>query len=142
MNEAEIERIVGGRSAWQNLQAAIQHWSTNPDDARSITADQDKQIRALVGVVGQKITAKQKIIEDAESALLDAQSVEGHRRVLADMQNKLNAIDAGGEGGTSTANSQARQSAPPAGATHIVPGPDGKNHYTNDAGTVDLGVAP
>jgi polyhydroxyalkanoate synthesis regulator phasin len=30
----------------------------------------------------------------------------------------------------------------PAGATHIVPGPDGKNHYTNATGTVDLGVAP
>lgn len=29
----------------------------------------------------------------------------------------------------------------PAGATKIVPGPDGKNHYTNDAGTVDYGVA-
>ena len=36
----------------------------------------------------------------------------------------------------------ARGSQPPPGATHIVPGPDGKNHYTNDAGTVDLGVAP
>jgi hypothetical protein len=32
--------------------------------------------------------------------------------------------------------------APPTGATHIVPGPDGKNHYTNAQGTVDLGVAP
>ena len=30
----------------------------------------------------------------------------------------------------------------PTGATHIVPGPDGKNHYTNDAGTTDYGVAP
>jgi hypothetical protein len=30
----------------------------------------------------------------------------------------------------------------PTGATHIVPGRDGKNHYTNAAGTVDLGVAP
>jgi hypothetical protein len=30
----------------------------------------------------------------------------------------------------------------PAGATHIVPGPDGKNHYTNAQGTVDLGIAP
>lgn len=30
----------------------------------------------------------------------------------------------------------------PAGATHIVPGRDGKNHYTNAAGTVDLGIAP
>ncbi len=31
---------------------------------------------------------------------------------------------------------------PPPGATHIVPGPDGKNHYTNAQGTIDLGVAP
>lgn len=31
---------------------------------------------------------------------------------------------------------------PPAGATHIVQGPDGKNHYTNAAGTQDLGIAP
>jgi hypothetical protein len=31
---------------------------------------------------------------------------------------------------------------PPEGATHKVPGPDGKMHYTNAAGTVDLGVAP
>ena len=30
----------------------------------------------------------------------------------------------------------------PAGATHIVPGKDGRNHYTNETGTVDLGVAP
>jgi hypothetical protein len=31
--------------------------------------------------------------------------------------------------------------ATPQGATHKVPGPDGKLHYTNAAGTVDLGVA-
>jgi hypothetical protein len=30
--------------------------------------------------------------------------------------------------------------APPPGATHKVPGPDGKNHWTNDQGTVDYGV--
>lgn len=30
----------------------------------------------------------------------------------------------------------------PAGATKKVPGPDGKNHWTNDQGTVDLGIAP
>lgn len=30
----------------------------------------------------------------------------------------------------------------PTGATHIVAGPDGKNHYTNANGTVDLGIAP
>lgn len=35
-----------------------------------------------------------------------------------------------------------RQQGMPSGATHIVPGPDGKKHYTNAQGTVDLGVAP
>lgn len=35
-----------------------------------------------------------------------------------------------------------RPGGPPPGATHIVPGRDGKNHYTNAAGTVDLGIAP
>jgi hypothetical protein len=33
------------------------------------------------------------------------------------------------------------QTAPPQGATHKVPGPDGKIHWTNEAGTVDYGVA-
>lgn len=45
--------------------------------------------------------------------------------------------------GDVAAEGQPTQAAkPPAGATHIVRGPDGKNHYTNDKGTVDLGVAP
>jgi hypothetical protein len=30
----------------------------------------------------------------------------------------------------------------PAGATHKVPGPDGKTHWTNATGTVDYGIAP
>lgn len=34
------------------------------------------------------------------------------------------------------------QSKPPAGATKKVIGSDGKKHYTNDAGTVDLGLVP
>jgi hypothetical protein len=31
---------------------------------------------------------------------------------------------------------------PPPQATHIVPGPDGRRHYTNAQGTVDYGIAP
>lgn len=40
-----------------------------------------------------------------------------------------------------TAGKQGGNAQMPPGATHIVPGPDGRNHYTNAAGTVDLGVA-
>ena len=42
----------------------------------------------------------------------------------------------------SGAGAGATGSITPPGATHVVPGPDGHNHYTNAAGTVDLGIAP
>jgi hypothetical protein len=41
-----------------------------------------------------------------------------------------------------TVQQQQPSGGPPAGATHIVPGRDERNHYTNAAGTVDLGIAP
>lgn len=95
MNEAEIARIVGGRSAWENLKASIQHWKTNPDDARSITPDQDRQIRALIDTVHKKLTQKQAIIDEARNNLLDSDDPKEHRKILADTKKKLDAVDAG-----------------------------------------------
>jgi hypothetical protein len=94
MNEAEISRIVGGRSAWETLKANIQHWATDPDKARSITADQDKQIRALVQTVQSKLVAKQKIMDDAEESLLSSEDPKEHRQIVADARKKLDGIDA------------------------------------------------
>jgi hypothetical protein len=99
MNEAEIHRIVGGRSAWEDLKGHLQHWSTNPQDARSITPDQDKQIRALVSVVQSKLTQKQKILDDAEEALLASDDPKQHRQIVVDAQRKLTAIDGGEQEG-------------------------------------------
>jgi uncharacterized protein YlzI (FlbEa/FlbD family) len=95
MNEAEIARIVGGRSKWQSLQAAVNQWSTDPKSANSITPDQRAQIRALVSTVGQKVAAKQGILSQAGDGLLDAPDVQTHRKILADTQNKLDAVDSG-----------------------------------------------
>lgn len=95
MNEAEIARVVGGRSAWENLKASLQHWSTNPDDARSITDDQDNQIRKLVSTVQGKLVAKQKITDEAEQALLESDDPKAHRQIVSDARKKLDAIDAG-----------------------------------------------
>jgi hypothetical protein len=94
MNEAEISRIVGGRSAWESLKASINHWNTNPEDARSITPDQDKQIRSLIAAVHDKITQKQSILQQAEESLLDSDDPKEHRRIIAEAENQLNAIDA------------------------------------------------
>jgi len=96
MNEAEIARIVGGRSVWENLKGSIQHWSTDPASARSITPDQDKMIRALVDTVHQKLNAKQQIIDKAEEDLLNSDNPHDHRQIVINARKQVDAIDAGG----------------------------------------------
>jgi hypothetical protein len=91
MNEAEISRIVGGRSAWETLKANIQHWSTDPKAARSITTATDAQIRQLVQAVQGKIIAKQELLNDARSGLLSPGA--DYRKTLADTQQKFAGID-------------------------------------------------
>jgi hypothetical protein len=95
MNEAEIARIVGGRSAWENLKANLQHWSTNPKDARSITPEQDKQIRSLVSAVQSKLVMKQDLLDRAEENLVGSDDPKQHRQIVVDTQKNLDAIDAG-----------------------------------------------
>lgn len=125
MNESEIARIVGGRSAWENLKASIQHWSTNPDAARSITADQDKQIRSLVGAVQQKLVKKQAILDGAEDSLLNSDDPKDHRKILAEARKQLDAIDAGGASGVE----QTRPAHVPADYVFKENGPKGKGWY-------------
>lgn len=75
-------------------------------------------------------------VATAYKQLMSSKRDELDKVIKAGAGNKADktlAVQSGGENGTAK---------PPAGATHIVPGPDGKNHYTNAAGTVDLGIAP
>lgn len=64
--------------------------------------------------------------------------------LLAGKQKSLqSSYESGRQGKPNFGGTEAgRTQQPPAGATHIVPGPDGKRHYTNAVGTVDLGIAP
>jgi hypothetical protein len=98
MNEAEIARIVGGRSAWQNLQAAVQHWSANPSEARSITPEQDQQIRALMQTVTDRTQQQLKVLRDARLNLAGAGSVDEHRKIMNDFQDQFDALATGGKG--------------------------------------------
>ena len=92
MNEAEIARIVGGRSAWQNLQAAMQHWAVDPSAANSITPDQRQQIAALIKTVGERTAAQSQLLDKAGSDLIDATTVEDHRRIVAGLHSDLDAL--------------------------------------------------
>ncbi|HEX8711814.1 MAG TPA: hypothetical protein VF730_08075 [Terracidiphilus sp.] len=133
MNEAEIARIVGGRSNWESLKASMNKWQTDPNAARSITPAQQQQIRALVETVNQKLMAKQQILDNAANEMVETEDPQQQRRILADTRVALTKIDEGA--GPSTA------SAPPPGAVGIGKGSDGKNYYV-DANNKPLGVAP
>ncbi|HEV2522589.1 MAG TPA: hypothetical protein VGT24_09425 [Candidatus Acidoferrales bacterium] len=99
MNEAEINRIVGGRSNWQSLQAAVNKWQLDPKAANSITPAQRSQIRSLYQVVASKVAAKQQALSQAEGALVDANDPTTHRRIVSQLRQTLTGIDAGGGGG-------------------------------------------
>ena len=112
MNEAEIARIVGGRSHWQDLEASIQRWRTDPTAARSITPEQDRQIRALISTVGQKLAAKREILDDARQRLVESDDPKEHREIVMDARKRVDAIDSGSQvGGANNA---------PAGASDEV----------------------
>jgi hypothetical protein len=95
MNEAEISRIVGGRSKWADLQAILQKWT--PGSGLSVTPEQRQQISALLKVVREKTVAKQHAYVEAQTALSEASSVQEHRKITTDLKKKLSAIDSGPE---------------------------------------------
>jgi len=94
MTEAEIARIVGGRSVFENLRAKVQKFSLEPTKANSITPAQRKQISDLVNEVERKLLIKQQTLSDADTAIIDADP-QGHKQVLADVKQRLSAVDRG-----------------------------------------------
>jgi hypothetical protein len=95
MNEAEISRIVGGRSQWETLKAAMNKWSVDPTSANSITPAQRKQIHELVNVVNQKLSQKQSIINDAANRMVNIDDPHAQRQILAETRQALQGVDEG-----------------------------------------------
>lgn len=94
MNEAEISRIVGGRSHWQSLKAAAQQWSLDPKSANSITADQRQQIRALYAETNKRITKQQGILDKAYFGLTNSDDPKEHRKIVNDTRSALAGVNA------------------------------------------------
>jgi hypothetical protein len=110
MNEAEIARVVGGRSNWESLKANINKWQMDPSKANSITTDQRQQIRSLVKTVSDKLNSKQEILNQAAGDLVNSDDPKEHRMITQKARLGLNSIDEGGG---------AQGGAPPPGATVI-----------------------
>jgi hypothetical protein len=95
MNEAEISRIVGGRSKWQTLEATLNQWKTDPSKAQSITPEQSQQIQALTKSVNDKLQLKIKTINDARDRLLDSNDPSDHRTIVNGVRRAHEQIDNG-----------------------------------------------
>lgn len=93
MNEAEIARIVGGRSKWQDLKASLQKWSLDPAKANSITPEQRQQMRDLIAAVHDKSQKLLGAVNDAGDSLIDAKDVISHRRVLSNTRKQMQQIN-------------------------------------------------
>lgn len=87
MTKAELENVVGGRSKWASIEAALQKWV--PGQALSITDSQRAEIQKLLATMGGRIAAKASAIEEARNGLIDAPDITSHRRILADLDKKL-----------------------------------------------------
>lgn len=95
MNEAEIARIVGGRTKWESLKADINKWNLDPKEARSITPEQQKQIESLVNAVHGKLLKKQSIIDNASNSLVSSEDPLEHRKIVSQARQALTKIDEG-----------------------------------------------
>ena len=98
MNEAEISRIIGGRTNWESIKAALNKWQLDPSKGLSVTPAQRKQINDLVTTVNDKLQAKQTLLDDARNALQTTDDPKDHRRIVSDVRQALTKIDQGTPG--------------------------------------------
>lgn len=136
MTEAEIVRIVGGRSAWESLKASANKWNLDPAAANSITDAQRKQIRALVSTVETKLQAKQQILQESRDALINTDDPKEHRRIVVRAKQQINDVD---EGKATIIKAKADQNQPPRpdnvpeGYIYQESGPKGRGWYKPNA---------
>lgn len=90
ITKGEIEAVTGGRSGFENLKAAFEHWNPDSGKALSITEAQRGQIQQLMALAKERIAGKVNAINEANRALVDAGNVEDHRKILSGLQLTLN----------------------------------------------------
>jgi hypothetical protein len=95
INEAEINRVMGGRSAAQSLIATLQHYDPTKGGGLQVTPLQRQQMQQLAQIAADKIHKKLVIIDEARSDLNSTDNVAEHRSILARANKALNAIDEG-----------------------------------------------
>jgi hypothetical protein len=112
------------------LGAIEDDWKAHPY-INKIFGDKNKEIQIVNNDINSRLAASGVNAEVAAGP---------NRPVLRNPRIPVAPI--GGGAAAPAANVISEEAAKAKGATHIVPGPDGRNHWANAAGTVDYGIAP
>lgn len=89
ITQAEINQVVGARSKWDSLQAALSKWSTNQDEPLLITTEQKKELRDLARAIRKKAQAKLEQADAVRQQLDDADDVDTIHRVMTKFKKDL-----------------------------------------------------
>lgn len=116
MTRAEIENVVGGRSKWETLRAALQQWNPDNGQALSITDDQRADLKKLVKGIRDKATKLSRQITDARHSIDDATDSKVINKARTRLFEDLQSMD-DEEGGSTTSGGTGKR---------IVYGMDGK----------------
>lgn len=97
INEAEINRVQGGRPMIAQLQAKVRSWlGGTQKEAINYGHEERKAIQDLLGIVGSKLQAKQGALTDASRIISGDSTTDSQRRkALAELDEKLRGIDSG-----------------------------------------------
>lgn len=94
MNEAEIKRILAGRTAWEDLKAVANKWIADPQHVQ-IPEEQRQAMADILTAAQAKGTLKSSILEWADGALVNTEDVKTHRTIVAQARKLMNAVDEG-----------------------------------------------
>lgn len=91
LNEAEIARVVGGRTKWESLKAQLNQWSTNPGTAVSIQPTQRSQMKALIGEVERQMQGRAAQLNEARDKVATSLDPVQHRKIYSGLRDTLSA---------------------------------------------------
>jgi hypothetical protein len=129
--EAQAAGAPGGFAEQWNA------WATKAAKG-ALTPQLAREGQRLMNIV--TTAAHQKAVASSNQIALNT-GVDPNTVWVMDVNGQPVSLDSQVKKYSPSAPNSPNTSTPPKGATHVVPGPDGKNHWTNDAGTVDYGVA-
>lgn len=97
INEAEINRVQGGRPMVAQIESKLRRWmGTDQKSAIDFGPEERKAINDLLGIVGNKLKQKQEALTNA-SAIVSGEDTndQQRRKALADLDSRLRDIDSG-----------------------------------------------